>query len=136
MDSSIIQILKESNNELLKNEAKGVELFKTLRHTQKDLSTFLRYSIAEILLSNGSSKILCTMNAPLIKKFVESKENRSTKPNLSFLKNPNNTIAWDLVKNNTTVVRGDSWQILNFIVLDESNIDMLHRSIEEILHRK
>ena len=133
---SIIQILKESNNELLKNESKGIEWFKTLKHTQKDLSTFLRYSVAEVLLSNGNTKIVCTMNAPLIKKFVESKqENRSTKPNLAFLKNPNNSIAWDLVRNNTTVVRGKDWQILNFIVIEESNIDILHKSIEELLHK-
>lgn len=132
----IIQKLKESNNELLKNESKGIEWFKGLSHTQKDLSTFLRYSVAEILLSDGNTKIVCTMNAPLIKKFVESKqENRSTKPNLAFLKNPNNSIAWDLVRNNTTVVRGKDWQILNFIVIEESNIDILHKSIEELLHK-
>ena len=136
MEPGIIAKLKESNNELLKNEGKGVELFKTLRHNQKDLAKLLRYVVAEILLSNGKTSIVCTMNAPLIEKFVNAKENRSAKPNLSFLRNPNNTVAWDLIRNNTTIVRGRDWEILNFIVLDESNIDILHSSIVDLLKAK
>lgn len=130
-----IEKLKETTNSLLSNEAFGIELFKELKHTEADLPKFLRYSIAEILLSNRKTKIVCTACAPLIKKFVLAKHEEEKKPipNLSFLKNPNNRIVWDLERNSTTVVRGKDWQILNFVIVDESNIDILNETILELL---
>lgn len=130
-----IEKLKSSSNSLIENEAIGLETFKTLRHTEEDLAKFLRYSIAEVLLSNGNTKVFCTACAPLIKKFVLAKNEEEKKPipNLSFLRNPNNKIVWDFVKNNTTRIRGKDWQILNFVVVDESNVDILNRTILDLL---
>lgn len=135
---SFIELLKRQDNRLLKNEGQGIELFKSLRHTKTDLDKFLQYVVAEIFTS--SKKILvCTSNEMLVKKFSPVKQIGNTlnktihSPFETSAKY--NALTWDLLKNKYASISGDGWRILNFIVIDESNIDILHDVIVELLKR-
>lgn len=136
--ASFIEELKKSNNVLLENEAKGIELFRTLRHNKHDLDTFLKYAIAEILTS--SKKLLvCTSNEALVKKFSPIKTIGLTleKTMRAPFKTSehHNALTWDLIKNKYASISGNSWQILNFVVIDENNIDILYSAILDLLKK-
>lgn len=135
---SFIEFLKKQDNRLLKNEGKGIELFKSLRHTKTDLDNFLRYVVAEIFTS--SKKVLvCTSNEMLVKKFSPIKQigNTLNKTTHSSFETSikHSALTWDLLKNKYASISGDGWQILNFIVIDESNIDILHEVITALLKK-
>lgn len=138
MEKDFIQILKESNNLLLKNEAKGIELFKNLKHDKPSLDIFLANTVAE-LLTSSKKRIICTSNEQLVKKFSPNKvvgaPVRQVENSIFKTSSKHNALTWDLVKNKYASIAGNSWQILNFIVIDESNIDILHRTIEELLRK-
>ena len=133
-----VEKLKESDNDLLKNEAKGIELFRNLKHDKPSLEIFLENSVAEILTS--SRKILiCTSNEQLVKKFSPNKvvgaPVKQVQNSIFKTSSRHNALTWDLIKNKYASIAGNSWQILNFIVIDESNVEILHRTIEDLLKK-
>ena len=135
---SLVERLKRSNNALMQNEAEGVELFKNLRHNKQGLDFFLANTIAEILLES-KSVLICTSNPMLVSKFIPAKENgRPTHPDMDMFKtNPrHNPLTWDLLKNKMASISGNGWQIVNFIIVKDNNVEMLHHLTNELLHRK
>lgn len=136
--ADFIEQLKESNNELLKNEARGIELFKNLKHDKASLDLFLSNAVAEILTSSRK-RLVCTSNEQLVKKFSPNKvvgaPVRQVENSVFKTSSKHNALTWDLIKNKYASIAGNSWQILNFIVIDESNVEMLHRAIEDLLKR-
>ena len=133
-----IEQLKNSSNELLRNEAEGIELFKNLKHDKESLDFFLANSVAEMLTSSNKL-LICTSNEQLVKKFSQAK---TFGISISKVKNSifktsasHNALTWDLVKNKYASIAGNSWQILNFIVIDEKNIDILHQTIVDLLKK-
>ena len=139
MANSIIDILKESNNALLKNEAEGIEMFKGLKHDKASLDFFLSHAVVEILTSSGKD-LICTSNEALVKKFAPIKESDAVsikKPTVSPFKTSANhsVLTWDLLKNKYASIAGNRWQILNFIVIAEDNVEMLHSAIIDILSK-
>ena len=134
--ASFIEELKKQNNALLKNEAVGVELFRSLRHTKQDLEKFLKFTVAEIL-TTSKKIVVCTSNEELVKKFSAIKEEGATLNRVMqvpFKTSPRHSaLTWDLVKNKYASIAGNGWQILNFIVIDESNVEILHKAITDLL---
>lgn len=135
---SIIEFLKANNNELLKNEAAGLELFKELRHDKHSLDIFLKHSVAEIL-TTSKKRLLCTSNEELVKKFSAIKTEGA--PLMKVMRAPfetspkHNALTWDLLKNKYASIAGNGWQILNFIVIDKDNVEILHKAISDLLKR-
>lgn len=133
-----IEQLKESNNELLKNEAAGIELFRILKHDKSGLDLFLANAVADVLTSSRK-RLICTSNEQLVKKFSPNKAVgapiRRVENSLFKTSSKHNALTWDLIKNKYASIAGDSWQILNFIVIDESNVEILHRAIEDLLKK-
>ena len=136
--SSIIEELKKSNNALLQNEAKGVELFRGLKHDKQSLDFFLKYVVAEIL-TTSKKLLLCTSNEELVKKFSAIKQEGVTMKKVMrvpFETSPrHNALTWDLVKNKYASISGNGWTILNFVVIDENNVEILHRAITDLLKK-
>ena len=135
---SFIEFLKSRNNELLKNEGVGLELFKGLKHNKSSLDIFLKHAVAEIL-TTSKKRLLCTSNEELVKKFSAIKTEGA--PLMKVMRAPfetspkHNALTWDLLKNKYASIAGNGWQILNFIVIDESNVEILHEAITDLLKR-
>lgn len=135
---SFIEFLKSNNNSLLKNEGAGIELFKGLKHDKNSLDIFLKHAVAEIL-TTSKKRLLCTSNEELVKKFSAIKTEGA--PLLKVMRTPfetspkHNALTWDLLKNKYASIAGNGWQILNFIVIDESNVEILHEAISDLLKR-
>lgn len=136
--NTIIDILKKSNNDLLKNEGFGVDLFKTLKHDKNSLDVFLKHVVAEIL-TTSKKHLFCTSNEALVKKFSSIKNEGKTMlkaVQVPFRTSPrHNVLTWDLLKNKYASISGNDWQILNFIVVDENNVSILHRAIVALIKR-
>lgn len=136
MAADIIEILKENSNKLLKNEAAGIEAFKNLQHTAADLAKLLKHTIVDITIQNGR-RYICTANEQLVKKFSVAKPIgnvlEKTKQKAFESKEDNKTLAWDLLKNKYITIMGNRWQIHNFIMVVEENIDILHSTIVDLL---
>ena len=100
--------------------------------------SFLKHAVAEILTS--SKKILvCTSNEGLVKKFSQVKSFGAVLPKIeqSPFKTSakHNALTWDLIKNKYASVSDGDWQILNFIAIDEDNVELLHRAISDALKK-
>lgn len=136
--ASLIEELKKYDNELLKNEAQGIELFKGLKHDKQSLDIFLKHAVAEIL-TTSKKRLLCTSNEDLVRKFSAIKTEGAPLHKVMrvpFETSPrHNALTWDLLKNKYASIAGNGWQILNFIVIDESNIELLHKAITDLLKR-
>lgn len=135
---SIIEELQKYDNALLDSEAKGLELFKGLRHDKQSLDLFLKNAVAEIL-TTSKKRLLCTSNEELVKKFSVIKTEGA--PLLKVMRAPFETspkhsaLTWDLLKNKYASIAGNGWQVLNFIAIDESNVKILHKAITDLLKR-
>ena len=136
---SFIDTLKKSNNELLKNESEGIELLRSLRHNASDLKVFLANTVAEIRLRSGET-LICTSNNELVQKFSKAKPVGGTpdanKTKIFQNESRNFALTWDLMKNKYASVAGNDWQIMNFIVIRSENVEILHRTINELLKEK
>ena len=136
--NSIIEELKKSNNALLQSEGAGIELFNGLKHDKRSLDFFLKHAVAEVL-TTSKKKLLCTSNETLVKKFSAIKQEGSTLNKVMrapFETSPKHSaLTWDLVKNKYASIAGNGWLILNFIVIDESNVEILHKAIVDLLKK-
>lgn len=136
--ASFIEELKKIDNKLAVNEAVGIQTFKNLNHDKSGLDFFLKHAVAEILTST-KKKLICTSNEELVKKFSAIKEEGATLQRV--IRSPfetsarHNALTWDLIKNKYASISGNSWQILNFIVIDESNVEILHKAINDLLKK-
>lgn len=136
--ASIIDELKRQDNAFLKNEAAGIELFRNLKHDKESLDLFLKHTVAEIL-TTSKKRLFCTSNEMLVKKFSPIKMEGATMAKVMrspFETSPkHNTLTWDLVKNKYASISGNGWQILNFLVIDEANVELLHKTIIDLLKK-
>lgn len=136
---SFIEELKKIDNKLIVSEADGIQMFKNLNHNKSGLDAFLKNTVAEVLTST-KKRLVCTSNEQLVKKFSAIKEEgatlqRTMRAPFETSRN-HNALTWDLIKNKYASIAGNSWQILNFIVIKEDNIEMLHSAINELLRKK
>lgn len=139
----IVKLLRTSGNKLLETEAEDIQTWQKLKHNKEDLELFLNHNVAEIkfLKSDGSeSKVFGTSNVALIKVFSAKKDKDKIKAkylNSSGMrsKKSNSVEIWDLIENKQKTMILKSWQIENFITINEKNILILDQVLHDILKK-
>lgn len=139
----IIKLLRESDNELLKSEARDVARWQKAKHCKGDLETFLNFNVAQIdfLTQDGQdASVIGTGNTTLVKilsmKKVDDKQKaRSLKSDGMHTRDSKSVLIWDLVENKPKTIFLKAWQIMNFISISEDNILLLDRLLNEILKK-
>lgn len=139
----IIKILRTSGNKLLETEAEDLQMWQKLKHNKEDFELFLSHNIAEIsfLKNDGTeSKVIGTANVALIKIFSAKKDKEKVKAkylNTQGMrsKKSNSVEIWDLVENKQKTIMLKSWQIENFITINEKNILILDQVLHDILKK-
>lgn len=139
----LIKKLKESDNEILKNEANDLAKWSKLKHSKSDLEFFLNFNIAQIdfFTKDGKeSSIVGTSNTTLIKIYSLKKD--KDKKKLKGLKsdgmrtNDSTSVQiWDLIENKPKTIFLKSWQIMSFISINEDNILLLDKLLNEFLKK-
>ena len=118
-------------------------MWQKLKHNKEDLELFLNHNVAEIkfLKSDGSeSEVFGTSNVALIKVFSAKKDKDKIKAkylNYSGMrsKKSNSVEIWDLIENKQKTMILKSWQIENFITINEKNILILDQVLHDILKK-
>ena len=136
-------MLRTSGNKLLETEAEDIQMWQKLKHNKEDLELFLNHNVAEIkfLKSDGSeSKVFGTSNVALIKVFSAKEDKDKIKAkylNSSGMrsKKSNSVEIWDLIENKQKTMILKSWQIENFITINEKNILVLDQVLHDILKK-
>ena len=139
----IVKLLRTSGNKLLETEAEDIQMWQKLKHNKEDLELFLNHNVAEIkfLKSDGSeSKVFGTSNVALIKVFSAKKDKDKIKAkylnsNGMRSKKSNSVEIWDLIENKQKTMILKSWQIENFITINEKNILILDQVLHDILKK-
>lgn len=139
----IIKLLRTSGNKLLETEAEDLQMWQKLKHNKEDFELFLNHNIAEISfikIDGSESKVVGTANVALIKVFSAKKDKEKIKA--QYLKTQgmrskksNSVEIWDLIENKQKTIILKSWQIENFITINEKNILILDQVLHDILKK-
>jgi hypothetical protein len=138
---NIIDLLRNSNKELLKAEAEDISKWSKLKHNKEDLNLLLKFNIAEIeykKTDNKSSSIVCTSNSVLIDTIhVKHKDLKKAKLKYNLkdvVPEKNNKLkTFDLIDKKIKTLPLTDWKIKNFISITPENILILHELLENIL---
>lgn len=140
--SDFIQIMRESNSELLKAQSNDISTWSKLKHNKEDLELFLQFNIAYIQFQTNKGEItstLCTSNTALIKMLQLTEKEKDQKKKLVKFKGPvikskekNEVLSWDIRQKDFRSINLKSWYILNFISITPKNILIL----DEIVNAK
>lgn len=141
----LIQKMLESKNKLIVAAANDMSLFKGLKHSKKDLETFLMHTIALIRYfpsnKHDFDTVACTSNTRFIKVFSALKDSQKKKLLTSKngglnSKDTGSVLSYDLVKNKYCTITLSRWEIVSFIAITEENIEILDKMANELLKRK
>lgn len=140
--SDFIQIMRESNSELLKAQTNDISTWSKLKHNKEDLELFLQFNIAYIQFQTNkgeTTSTLCTSNTALIKILQLTEKESDQKKKLVKFKGPvikskqkNEVLSWDIRQKDFRSINLKSWYILNFISITPKNILIL----DEIVNAK
>ena len=140
-----IDILKNSKNKILVSEASNLGKWSQLKHNKESLELFLNYNIAEIEFRSKKTKdlkrVLVCSNTNFIKavnaksdsdkkKIIESLpkiHSTGLKNNSSIL-----TTSWNIMKNDYCTIPLNSWKIVNWIEINESNAELINDIIRDM----
>ena len=147
MVANIIDKLKKTKKDFLKEQANSIELWKQLEHTKADLETFLQFHIAELRFlskdAKGFKTIVCTSNLQLIAIFQALKEvdKKKALASISFhegirTKNSHSTLTFNLIDNKYNTISLRAWELGNFVTITPNNIQILDIILCDLLKRQ
>lgn len=141
----LVEKLAKSGNEVLEAAAKRINKWKKLKHVKQDLELLLQFNIVHLKWKPAGhatfSEIVCTSNTRLIEVFSAIKESDKKKRLKAKndgirTQNPNSIMTFSLLDNKYYTINLDDWHIVNFISIDEDNIELLDKFINDILKNR
>lgn len=140
---NFIKLMRESDNELLKAEARDLAKWSKLKHTRECLELFLEFNVAEISFKTKDGEdreLLCTSNAALAKLLQMSSQEPEAKAKAAKLrgsviksKDKSCVLTWDVENGKFASIWLDSWQIDNFIEISPDNALLLDALCRRVL---
>lgn len=140
---NFIKLMRESDSELLKAEARDLAKWSKLKHTRECLELFLEFNVAEISFKTKDGEdreLLCTSNAALAKllQIADPKPEAQTKAAklrgaAIKSKDCSCVLTWDVENGKFASIWLDSWQIENFIEISPDNVLLLDKLCRQVL---
>lgn len=140
---NFIKLMRESDSELLKAEARDLAKWSKLKHTRECLELFLEFNLAEISFKTKDGEdrtLLCTSNAALAKLLKMADPKPEARVKTATLrgaairsKDKSCVLTWDVENGKFASIWLDSWQIEDFIEISPDNVLLLDKLCRQIL---
>ena len=142
--TNFIKRVKASAPKLFQNQVEEIKKWSRVPHNKTGLELFLANTIAEIWvnpndLRNRSIRILSS-NIDFVKEFTRNSIYRIKSPVAIVAggdpfksKKADIVLSWDLVKQHFSTIKGDQWQIMNFIVISKENVLPLWNIVRQLV---
>ena len=140
----LVEKLATSGNAILQAAANDFAKWSKLKHNKQDLELFLQYNLVHMkFFPKGHStakEIVCTSNNRFIKLFSALKESQkkkalSTKFDGIRTKDPRSVLTYNLIEGKYNTIDLSNWELIAFITMSESNVEILDKVANEILKR-
>ncbi len=141
--ADILKVLKNSGNSVLEANSRDMEDWSKLKHTKKHLEYFLNRNIAELkfkTLKGEDRDCLYTSNTTFIKLFSIAAGQRDKvvkeKSEGIATREMTSVMSWNLIDRKLNTIPLRSWEIVNWIGINEKNILILHEFVNRLLEGK
>lgn len=138
--TSVIEIMRKSNSQILKQEAEDLAKWSKLKHTKQDLELFLQFNIAEIQFKTKTETkiMICTSNMTLVKIMNQTKKEDKLKlvditSSGITTKDPKSVLTYDLTDKKHKSINLANWQIINFVSIFPSNILLIDELLNKLM---
>ena len=144
--TNFINRIKAAYPKELKESAEDILKWSKLPHNKVGLELLLANSIAEVWIHPNDSKLrqirILSSNVDFVKKFIQNNVYRLNPP-VSIISNSKPfssrandiVLSWDLNKQDYSTIKGNDWQIMNFVIIKEKNISTLWEITKQLIRR-
>ena len=142
--TNFIGRLKASAPKLFQGQLDDIKKWSRVPHNKTGLELFLANAIAEIWVYPNDPKRksvrILSSNVDFVKEFTRNNIYR-IKPPVSvvtsvdpFKSRVNDIVlSWDLVKQKFSTIKGNEWQIMNFVIINKENVLPLWNIVRQLV---